>query len=331
MRGRLALKDRSIRNLKTNKERKEDGRSFGIILPRIYRQCNFGRFAITIDDYGKLKSISLLKGPLFCMKTFRLLFLAFVTLLSLFVSITGLLAEADVISRILQVIFFPVTLYLVFILAAHILKKTPFLNQKAGLGRALVYYCFVVTTAVVSIGFLSSKNFPQLVTSLIFSPMAIYFLLLVLPHRKVALPLIKNKPDAKAVLATATKLDVNRRDFLKLLGSAGIMAVIFGLFGRRSTGIPFLSNTGGSQSVSLMNASGNVVNPAENSPTGGYNIAQIDDSTPAYFGFVNKDGAWFIMREGEDDAFRYIKGDNNFSASWEKRAKLDYSYFDKVF
>lgn len=271
------------------------------------------------------------------MKTVRSLFLVFVTLLSLFVSVTGLTTNIDLAARILQILFLPVTVYLLYVLIEHVFKKTSVFDQKSGLRRVLIYYCFIMTTVLIIVGFFSAMNLPQLISALIFSPMAIYFLLLVLPRRKTAFPIPVIKKVASEIQAVealaqpSETVDTDRRNFLKLIGSAGILAVILGLFSRRS-GIPsFLGNADSGEPLTLKNASGNVIDPAENSPTSGYNISQIDDSTPAYFGFVNKDGAWFIMREGEDDAFRYAKGDNNFTKSWESRAKLNYDYFDKVY
>ena len=263
------------------------------------------------------------------MKTAKSIFLIFVTLLYLFVSISGMGAKIDLTSRILQILFLPVTVYLLYVLAGHIFRRTPVFNQRTGLGRIVIYYCFIITMTVVSIGFLSSLDLPQFLSALIFSPMAIYFLVLVWPRRKTALPF--NKTELKSLLVPTPKLDVNRRDFLKLIGSAGILALIMGLFGRKNSISPLLGGGGGYESITLKDTSGNVINPAENSPTDGYSISQIDDSVPSYFGFINKNGNWFIMREGEDSAYRYIKGEGNFSSSWANRTRLDYNYFDRVF
>lgn len=262
------------------------------------------------------------------MKVFRTLFLILVTLLSLFVSITGLTARIDFAARFLQVLFLPVTAYLLYILGEHLLAKTSVFDQKTGLRRVLIYYGFIITTTVVAAGFFSSRNFPQFISALMFAPMAIYFLILVWPHRKGALPL--KKAEFQLLPASEPKVDVNRRDFLKLIGSAGILALILGLFGRSRGASNFLGGAN-LESVSLKDPSGKVINPAQDSPTDGYSIAQIDDSVPSYFGFVNKEGGWFIMREGEDSSFRYIKGDGNLDTNWTKREKLDYNYFDKVF
>jgi hypothetical protein len=133
------------------------------------------------------------------------------------------------------------------------------------------------------------------------------------------------------MLAPAAKIDLDRRNFLKLLGSAGILAVILGLFSRRS-GIPsFWGGVGSFESLTIKDSSGNVIDPAESSPTEGYNISQIDDSVPAHFGFVNKDGAWFIMKECEDGAYLYCKGEKDFAKNWESRTKLTYNNFEEVF
>ncbi|MBI2066375.1 hypothetical protein HYT60_02640 [Candidatus Woesebacteria bacterium] len=221
------------------------------------------------------------------MKVLRTLFLILVTLLSLFVSITGLTARIDLAARFLQILFLPVTAYLLYILAEHILAKTPVFDQKTG-----------------------------------------YFLILVWPHRKAALPL--KRSEFKLLPATEPKVDVNRRDLLKLIGSAGILALILGLFGRRG-GLPNLLGNTNLDSVTLKDPSGNVINPAQDSPTDGYSISQVDDSVPSYLGFVNREGSWFIMREGEDSSFRYVKGEVNFGINWTNRTKLNYNYFDKVF
>ena len=41
-----------------------------------------------------------------------------------------------------------------------------------------------------------------------------------------------------------------------------------------------------------------------------------------YYGFVDKTGAWFIMKEESSGAYRYTKGDSNFSTNWTTRNSL---------
>jgi len=250
-------------------------------------------------------------------------------LLSLFITISGFFAKIDQAARILQILFLPVTFYLLYALILYSLNKGSVFDRKPGAKRILIYYCFIVTTILVGIGFFSARNSAQLISSLIFSPMVLYFLILVWPHREQALPL--KKSEIKSLVASQqAEIDIDRRTFLKLIGSAGILALILGLFGRRAGISNFLGGPNLS-SVSLKDASGNVIEPAAKSPTDGYNISQVDDSVPAYFGFVDKNGKWFIMREGEDGSFRYARGETDFSTNWVNRHKLIYDLFDRVF
>ena len=126
------------------------------------------------------------------------------------------------------------------------------------------------------------------------------------------------------------RFDVDRRDFLKLIGTAGVLAFIFSLFSRR--GVPFFGSTTAIGTASLLDSSGQKINPAEKSPTDSYFISETDDSAPtAYFGFVNNHGQWYIMKEGVDGSFRYAKGETDFNGNWLKRDSLNYDYFNNVF
>jgi hypothetical protein len=62
-----------------------------------------------------------------------------------------------------------------------------------------------------------------------------------------------------------------------------------------------------------------------------YEISDVDDAAyPAYYGYIEKDGAWYIMEENAG-AFRYAKGASNYTTSWTNRAALVYDYYDAVF
>jgi len=271
------------------------------------------------------------------MRKFSSLFLFWVTGLALFVSITGILAKLDLSARFFQILFTPVTLYLCVNSITHVLNGSPFLDRKNGWMRILLYYSFIVTTTVVVVSFLSSNTLPEIISSLVFSPLAIYFLLMVLPQPLPAIDLsITPKSDIKQdypkdTLMPSPKLDVNRRDFLKLIGSAGVLAFIFSLFTKKAA-IPFFANISEMGTVAVKNLSGSKIDPAEKSPTDGYYISEVDDATSiSYFGFINKGSQWYIMRQDIDGAFRYARGDSSFSASWANRENLNYDRFDNVF
>jgi hypothetical protein len=114
-----------------------------------------------------------------------------------------------------------------------------------------------------------------------------------------------------------------------MLGAAGISYFLFSIFSKRSG--PLLFGKGSETSI-LKDGDGNKIDPAERQPTDGYRISEIDDNYTSYYGFTDKDGAWYIMKEDPDDgSFRYIKGKTSFDNNWASRENLNYDYFHNVF
>jgi hypothetical protein len=68
---------------------------------------------------------------------------------------------------------------------------------------------------------------------------------------------------------------------------------------------------------------------------GGYFISdKDDDATPNYYGFVDKDGNWYILKETVSagaDTYRYAKGTTGYTTAWTGRAGLTYDYFYNTF
>lgn len=66
-----------------------------------------------------------------------------------------------------------------------------------------------------------------------------------------------------------------------------------------------------------------------------YRISDTDDdASPNYYGFLDKDGAWYILKEtivSGANTYRYAKGTSNYATNWTNRASLSYDYFDVVF
>lgn len=123
-----------------------------------------------------------------------------------------------------------------------------------------------------------------------------------------------------------------KRAFLKLMGGAGIGLLVHLLVNPRQAGAAFFGSVPGPGTVAVKDSSNNKIDPAIKSPTDAYGITEIDDSgSPSYYGFVNKDGAWYITQEDSSGSYRYAKGNSNFSSNWSNRASLSYSYFDDVF
>ena len=128
--------------------------------------------------------------------------------------------------------------------------------------------------------------------------------------------------------------DSNRRLFLRLIGSSGLAVFFMAVLGKGSAQAAFFGSMPGPGTVALKNSSGNTIDPAESQPTDGYTITEVDEgTTESYYGFVNKNGAWYITKETSTGAYRYRKGGSDFSSAWDLRADplTTYDYFDNVF
>ena len=196
-------------------------------------------------------------------------------------------------------------------------------------------------------GFLGTESLGQLISSIIFYPLFVYFGLLIIPRSQKAVVLPKESEPSKTGIKKKgsrkveklkkieddgqKKFDMDRRAFLKMVGSAGTAIFIFSVFGIKQAQAAFFGSVPGPGVVGLKDASGTLIDPAEKHPTDGYKITELDDSTPAFYGFVNKDGEWFIMREDSAGAYRYTSGSSGFATNWTNRATLTYDYFDNIF
>jgi len=115
----------------------------------------------------------------------------------------------------------------------------------------------------------------------------------------------------------------------------GILA--YSILNPREAGAAFFGSVPGPGTVALKDTAGNQIDPAEKYPTSGYGITEIDDDgTTLYYGFVDKGGAWYILKEteavGEESSYRYVKGATDFSTEWgDRKTRTDYGYFDQAF
>jgi hypothetical protein len=68
-------------------------------------------------------------------------------------------------------------------------------------------------------------------------------------------------------------------------------------------------------------------------PLVGYRISDMDDAgDPAYYGFEDKDGNWYIMEYSIGaSTFRYAKGTSGYAAGWAGRGALSYALFETTF
>lgn len=65
---------------------------------------------------------------------------------------------------------------------------------------------------------------------------------------------------------------------------------------------------------------------------GRYKAADIDKSgDPEYYGFVDIDGAYYIMEYTVNTSIKYTKGSSGYSLAWTNRATQSYDYFNNTF
>jgi hypothetical protein len=201
----------------------------------------------------------------------------------------------------------------------------------------VILYSFLLTTFMTVAGFMDTKSYPELISAVIFFPIAFYFGMLILPKKRQAKividPVLDIIPDSLNKVKNKD-YDPERRKFLKLIGAAGGSLFLMTIF-TKSTEAAFFGSMPGPGTVAVKNLAGVQIDPAEKKPTDGYNITEVDDAgVDVYYGFVNKDGAWFIQKELSTGAYRYTKGTSDFTnvtTGWPNRASLSYGYFNDIF
>lgn len=212
--------------------------------------------------------------------------------------------------------------------------------------RILIYYSFFICLFLTIVGIFSAKNTNQLLTSFIYLPLIFYFgtKMLHIMLKKSPKKIVAKKKNTslqttennhqEAIVPEEIPMGVadgDKRLFLKLIGSTGVSLLLMALFTKKAQAA-FFGSVPGPGVVAIKDSAGNKIDPAEKNPTDGYEITNIDDAgSPAYYGFVKKTGAWYIMEENSSGSYRYAKGSSNFSVSWAGRTLLTYDYFNSVF
>lgn len=205
------------------------------------------------------------------------------------------------------------------------------------------YFGFVIACTGVIIAFITATTYIQLAVAILLYPLLVFFAYKLLPKRLLKSP--KKSAHLKQSHSVKTEAlvqeantnnvgisDIDKRVFLKLIGGAGVFLFLFSLFNKKAEGLFFKSLPGTvSGAVSLQDAAGNKINPAQNQPFDGYKISEIDDNVISFYGFTNKDGHWYVMRvDTNTGSFRYATGEANFAGSWGNRQNLKYGYFNEI-
>ena len=214
--------------------------------------------------------------------------------------------------------------------------------------KTLTYSSFIIASLLVFAAFVTATSYVQLGIAVLLYPLLAIFAFKVLPRKAwkapvitIGLPLPARKAEkvaaeeaieeVRATRENITVADIDKRAFLKLIGAAGVSLFLYSIFIKRAESA-FFGRSTSPETVSIKDTTDRKIDPAERQPTDGYRISEIDDNLITFYGFTNKDGAWFIMREDTDTgSFRYTKGDFNFSSGWGNRERLTYGYFNDIF
>lgn len=204
--------------------------------------------------------------------------------------------------------------------------------------KLVTLYAFVISSFLVFSGIINATNISELITAILFSPLAFYFTILMIP--KKASRAVIDMDEVMDIIPDSIKkiknpdYDPERRKFLKLIGAAGGSLFLMTIFTKKAEA-SFFGSMPGPGTIAVKNSSGTLIDPSEKHPTDGYNITEIDDSgIDTYYGYINKDGAWFIRKELSTGAYRYVKGASDFTnvtTGWPNRINLTYDYFNIIF
>lgn len=207
--------------------------------------------------------------------------------------------------------------------------------------KTMKYILFIIASMFVILVFITSRDYSQLLLAVLMYPALVFFALKLFPRKsktkKAAPSAVVKEVKNESKTPAGEIADIDKRTFIKYIAAAGISFFAFSLLSKR-VGSVFLGNMGSGGGatidgpVALKDVEGKQINPAQEQPTDGYAIAEVDDDLVSYYGFINKVGAWYIMRENTDTgAFRYSRGNRGFSSSWANRKGLKYDYYSNLF
>lgn len=195
---------------------------------------------------------------------------------------------------------------------------------KQKIKNGLWLYSLVLTAIITVANLLRIKTINQIGYALVFIPLLGYLISKI----KISAP---QKKEVKTIV-----IDESKRKFLRMAGSAGLMSIALFFLNQKKAQAAFFGSGGGTGgSISIKDVKGAKVDPATKQPLDGYSISNIDTSTNIhYYGFLNKDGDWYIIQENTDNnTLKYSKGDSGYATSnWLTWASSQsYDYFNAVF
>ena len=205
------------------------------------------------------------------------------------------------------------------------------------------YLTFVIAFFFVIATFITATNFTQLAIASLLYPVLMFTAYKMYTRKSGSVSgkvivdeeTTQTQAGAKKPAERIVISDVDKRVFLKLIGSAGAFLFLFSLFNKKAENMFYKSLPEQGRSFfdkKEASRAGTGTTAAITQPTEEYGISEIDNGETSYYGYTKLGGAWYIMKvDSASNSFRYIKGDKNFPNSWKSRDKLKYDYFGNVF
>jgi hypothetical protein len=229
-----------------------------------------------------------------------------------------------------------------WLLAPVFLYFTRVFRDKKNIDNILLIYGSVFGFGLLVIDILAIKSWSHGLLVLLLMPLPIYLGKKLKEkigekksNKKIIVEKISNKEEAEI---DGKIIDYSKRNFLKFLAGSGVASVVMFLFSKKNAHAAFFGNGSGSSSTYIKNSTGEKVDPAESSPTDGFGICDIGTvSTNNYYGYTDKKGRWYILRENAaGNSFQYASLLNNtgttaYTNAWSTKTDLTYGNFNDAF
>jgi len=94
-----------------------------------------------------------------------------------------------------------------------------------------------------------------------------------------------------------------------------------------------IGSDGTNAKIAKVDSQGNLIVTGDLNPLDKYQPADADmASDTKYFGYVDVDGNWYIMREVTTTGqYRFVKGTSGYDTAWTAKTSQSYDYFNNVF
>lgn len=175
---------------------------------------------------------------------------------------------------------------------------------------ALLIYSMGLSLVLAISGILIIKKWQDLGLAMFLLPLPAYFFLA-----------RKTEAVTKVVKAKQVEVDESKREFVKTITGTLAAGLAIWFMSKKKVAQAAFFGGGGGTTLAMKDTAGIKIDPAQRQPLDGYNISDMDTAgTTKYYGFLNKNGGWYIMKENTTtNSFSYRKGAADYDTGWSDR------------